>query len=88
MGFYTPDSLIKAARHDGVVLPVCVIHSKWEADLETGAIWLGFTQVVGLGEETGRLIESRGPWWRLEDFLKDLTLAREKVSLLASANAN
>lgn len=97
MGFYSPDSLIKTARRDGVeVLAISVNHSTWESHLEPRpnnqhrfAIRLGFNLVSDLSEEVvQRLVaeRNRGAYSSLEDATGRLRLNRKERSALAAAN--
>ncbi len=53
MGFYTPATLVKDAKRNGVVTrPVCVVRSAWSCTIEAdGSLRLGFRQVQGLRQE-------------------------------------
>ena len=93
LGFYSPHSLIQEARHNNVeVLPVCVAHSTWNAQvLESGEVRLGFRMVSGICQAHA------DEYVRLRDALQHPTLqhvynscgvffAHEKV-FLAKANS-
>jgi error-prone DNA polymerase len=63
MGFYSPAQLIQdAKRHQITVLPVCIINSQWQHELELvdqkWAIRLGFCLVKGISKVSGGKIES------------------------------
>lgn len=90
MGFYTPDTLIKTARHLGVeVRPVCLQRSEWDTLLEDGsAMRLGLRMVYGLTEETAqRFITRRHGTLILVDILKQKFFSRRDLTALAVANA-
>jgi error-prone DNA polymerase len=96
MGFYSPSQLVQdARRHQVVVLPVCVMHSGWEAVLEpTGAarpaVRLGFNQIKGFSAQAAQRIQTAR---ESHDFssMNDLTqragLSRRDLDLLARADA-
>ena len=100
MGFYSPHTLIQAARKQGVaILPVCVNHSDYESTLEpiatggTGdfAIRLGLHMITGLSTKSAQHVAntrkktSRWPSW--EDFLRHTTIPRHDLTALAASNA-
>jgi error-prone DNA polymerase len=100
MGFYSPHSLIQAARRHGVaILPVCVQKSGFECALEplnTGgikeyAIRLGLRMVTGLSASSARQIpqaRSRVSTWNSwNDFLSHTIIPRHDLTALAAANA-
>ena len=99
MGFYTPDTLIRTARQDGVeVRGVSVNHSRWESHLEPlpqsphrFALRLGLNLLSDLGEEAAKGLvlerEKRGPYLDLEDLTRRTGLGRTGRSALAAANA-
>jgi error-prone DNA polymerase len=96
MGFYSPSQLVQDARRHGVeVRAVDVMHSDWEATLETDqgrapAVRLGLNRVHGLAQQSGwRIEEARA----IKDFsdLNDLalraSLSQSDLHALAAANA-
>ena len=96
MGFYSPSQLVQDARRHGVeVRAVDVMHSDWEATLETNqgrapAVRLGLNRVHGLAQQSGwRIEEARA----IKDFsdLNDLalraSLSQSDLHALATANA-
>lgn len=59
MGFYRVEVIVQDAQRHGVtVLPVNLRHSRAEATVEGAALRLGLRQVKGLGDETGRRLET------------------------------
>ena len=97
MGFYSPDTLIKTARHEGVAfLPISIQKSSWDATLEAMeeggfAVRLGFNLIKGLSkssiEEMLQQREQRGGWKFLEEVFESGTLNRKDLSSIAAANA-
>lgn len=100
MGFYSPDSLIKTARHEGVLfLPISVLKSDWDSTLEkvvdsearqTFAIRLGFRLVKGASQSAiAQMIDERqvrGGWNSLEEVAQESGLSRKDLGSIAAAN--
>ena len=105
MGFYSASSLVRDAQKHGVeVRDVCVKQSNWDCTLEslemaeelkttknrTHALRLGFRQVKGLGEATGKRIEearSDAPFRDLDDLVRRAQLRKNETEALAEAGA-
>lgn len=100
MGFYTPDTLIKRARHLGIkILPVCLLVSDWDATLvpmpaKTGqelAIRLGLHRVADLSASSvQRYLEYRkanGIATSLLQILQQGFFNRRDLTALAAAGA-
>lgn len=96
MGFYSPSQLVQDAQRHGVeVRAIDVLHSDWDARLESNeaqvpAVRLGLNRVQGLSREAGwRIEEARA----VKDFddLRDLALraglSSADLQALAAANA-
>ena len=97
MGFYSPHALLQAARRQGIrLLPISLNHSNWDHQLERPAksadyaIRLGFRLITGLAETSvAHIVETRsrrGEWQNLEQFVEDVGLARDELTLLAASN--
>ena len=99
MGFYTPHSLLQAARRDGVsIRPICINHSYWDCTLEQThapdkpALRLGFRLVTGLRKEHAcTLVTARqragGSFKDLSHLLQFTVMYRHDLTALAAANA-
>ena len=97
MGFYSPHALLQAARREGIeLLPISLNHSQWDHSLERAApaqdyaIRLGFRLIKGLSSgSVEQIIACRKEslkWNGFEQFAGDCPLARDDLTLLASAN--
>ncbi len=103
MGFYAPAQLVRDAREHGVeVRPVDVLHSDWDATLETvaglepgdpksAALRLGLRQVDGLRrEEAERIVAARQRLSRpppaIEDLMRIAQVSRATLERLAEAD--
>jgi error-prone DNA polymerase len=92
MGFYSPSTIFQDAQKHGVeVRPVDVVRSDWDCTLEgEKIIRVGLRQVRGLGEETGRRIESaraQAPFASVEDLAERAALKKNELEALAEAGA-
>lgn len=98
MGFYSPHSLLQAAKHGGVsVLPISINHSFWDSTLEfqdsQWCIRLGFRLIAGMKESTAKTItdlrQKHGIWKNWEIFLQQTGshLFRHELVILAAADA-
>ncbi len=96
MGFYSPSQLVQDARRHGVeVRAVDVLHSDWDAALETGdsgspAVRLGLNIVHGLSQQAGwRIEEARAvkDFSDLHDLARRAALSSTDMQALAAANA-
>jgi error-prone DNA polymerase len=94
MGFYSPAQLIQdAKRHDISVLPICVNASQFDHTLEyenrNWAIRLGLRLIKGISRKAiEQLIKQRPATGYTEiNDIKHLTLPRQTIEALASANA-
>ncbi|MCJ8277703.1 MAG: error-prone DNA polymerase [Bdellovibrionales bacterium] len=102
MGFYSPHSLLQAARQKGIkVLPLSVNHSGWDHTLEevgrkegrpkSFGIRLGFRIVKGLSERAVKNVldvrNSSGLWDSINDFIQKTEINRVDYSAFAAANA-
>jgi error-prone DNA polymerase len=96
MGFYAPAQLTRDARAHGVqVLPVDVLESQWESELERGeqALWsvrLGFNRLLGFHEEAARrLVQARAekPFDSVEDLARRASLDAHMMRLLSQGDA-
>jgi error-prone DNA polymerase len=89
MGFYAPQTLIADARRHGVtVRPVCARASAWEATLEGGAVRLGVSSVLGVGEASRAgytAARAAAPFRSVGDFARRGGLARPALERLAAA---
>ncbi len=94
MGFYPPDILVKTAQRCGVkVLPICIIQSKWDHQLEESAngkwaIRLGFRLIRGL--RTITITHRPAPQSGMDgimDLLQHHRLTVTDLTALAAANA-
>ncbi|MDX2470072.1 MAG: error-prone DNA polymerase [SAR324 cluster bacterium] len=100
MGFYSPDSLIKTARREGVLfLPISVLKSEWDSTLEslvddqgnqTFAIRLGFRLIKGVShgglEQMIERRQTKGGWKSLEEVAQNSGLSRKELGAIAAAN--
>ncbi|MEZ9564707.1 error-prone DNA polymerase [Vibrio artabrorum] len=94
MGFYSPSQLVQdAQRHNVVVLPVCVNASqdnhvvvKHQKGL---AIRLGLRQIKGFSEHGIQCVLANRPpsGYRHPNQIKQLSMNKKDIELLASANA-
>jgi error-prone DNA polymerase len=103
MGFYAPAQLVRDAREHGVrVLPVCVLRSQWDTELEAEMqgqsepghdlrpVRLGFSRISGFQEEAAlRLLAARAeaPFASAEDLARRAQLDARQLALLAEADA-
>ena len=101
MGFYAPAQLVRDAREHGVtVLPVDVIQSDWDTELEPAAptaggpllqpVRLGFSRITGFREEAAqRLVRARADaaFASPEDLSRRAQLDAHHMTLLAQADA-
>jgi error-prone DNA polymerase len=92
MGFYSPATLIQDARRHGVrALPVDVMVSNWDCEVEDDStIRLGLRVVQGVHEETGRdMVEARSeqPFASTDDFLLRTSFNRNERRALAAVGA-
>ena len=92
MGFYSPATLVKDARHRGLrVRHPCVCLSDWHCRVEDDrAIRLGLNQLRGLSRGTAaRLVAARAeaPWQDLNDLIARARPDRAERRVLASSGA-
>ena len=96
MGFYAPAQLVRDAREHGVtVLPVDVLRSVWDSELEgtdqpLRSVRLGFGRISGFTEEAAlRIVAARGetPFNGPEDLARRAQLDAHHLQLLAQADA-
>ncbi|MEZ8642321.1 error-prone DNA polymerase [Vibrio splendidus] len=94
MGFYSPSQLVQdAQRHNVVVLPVCVNASQDNhiiVEHQNGlAIRLGLRQIKGFSEHgiQSVLANRPQPGYRHPSQVKQLSINKKDIELLASANA-
>lgn len=90
MGFYAPHTLVADAQRHGVeVRPVDVRRSNWDCTLEDGAVRLGLRMVRGLGEPSGRAVESarRGDYTSVGDLARRARIPRHELTRLALSGA-
>ncbi|WP_139684747.1 error-prone DNA polymerase [Vibrio tasmaniensis] len=94
MGFYSPSQLVQdAQRHNVVVLPVCVNASQDNhivVEHQNGlAIRLGLRQIKGFSEHgiQSVLANRPQPGYRHPSQVKQLSMNKKDIELLASANA-
>ncbi|MDH6025096.1 error-prone DNA polymerase [Vibrio splendidus] len=94
MGFYSPSQLVQdAQRHNVVVLPVCVNASQDNhivVEHQNGlAIRLGLRQIKGFSEYgiQSVLANRPQPGYRHPSQVKQLSINKKDIELLASANA-
>ena len=92
MGFYSPATLIKDARHHHIrTRPVCVVHSAIGCSVEDDhTLRLGLNQLRGVDRTTlDQLIteRQRQPWKNLEDFLLRTQLNKHERRTLAKSGA-
>jgi error-prone DNA polymerase len=100
MGFYAPAQLVRDARAHGVpVLPVDVLKSRWDSELEPapdsrgGVPWpvrLGFSRLLGFQQEAAeRLIAARDaqPFDSVEDLARRAALDEHMLRLLSQGDA-
>jgi error-prone DNA polymerase len=94
MGFYSPSQLVQdAQRHSVVVLPVCVNASQDNhivVEHQNGlAIRLGLRQIKGFSEHGIQSVLANRPQsgYRYPSQVKQLSMNKKDIELLASANA-
>ncbi|MEZ9762620.1 error-prone DNA polymerase [Vibrio splendidus] len=94
MGFYSPSQLVQdAQRHNVVILPVCVNASQDNhivVEHQNGlAIRLGLRQIKGLSEHGIHSVLANRPQsgYRHPSQVKQLSMSKKDIELLASANA-
>jgi error-prone DNA polymerase len=94
MGFYSPSQLVQdAQRHNVVILPVCVNASQDNhivVEHQNGlAIHLGLRQIKGLSEHGIHSVLANRPQsgYRHPSQVKQLSMSKKDIELLASANA-
>jgi len=97
MGFYSPASLVKEARRQGVeVRPTCAFQSQWNATLEATskskhhAIRLGLRQIKGFQKTSAeKLIDARKrcPIGHKLQILQNASLHKDELLRLARADA-
>jgi error-prone DNA polymerase len=96
MGFYSPSTIFEDAKRHGVeVRSVCVVKSDWDCTIEAreprpGVVRVGLRQVKGLGEASGRRLESAraaAPFMDLEDLAARAGLDQGEMDALAEAGA-
>jgi error-prone DNA polymerase len=91
MGFYHPFTLAKDAQRHGVgFLPIDVMRSGWECELENGAVRLGLLYVSGLRREVGdRIVERRREraYASLDDFVLRTEARADELRRLARVGA-
>jgi error-prone DNA polymerase len=102
MGFYTPNTLVQAAKRAGVtILPICINHSQWDCSMESianshgqkiYAIRIGFSLVCSLSRSgMASLLKIRaelgGSWSHFDHFMKTSSLNKADLTALAAANA-
>jgi len=98
MGFYPVDTLVNAAKREGVkVLPIHPQFSDWDAKMEGGAqtglplaVRMGFRNVRGLSREGFAVCEherTRKPFTDLLDFVQRSRFSREVIESLSLADA-
>ncbi len=92
MGFYSPATLIKDARHHGIrIKPVNVASSEFGAIvLADDQIRLGLSQIKGLSRDAAERIlveRSREPFRDLDDFLLRTRVHKDERRVLAKAGA-
>ncbi|MEZ9396146.1 error-prone DNA polymerase [Vibrio splendidus] len=94
MGFYSPSQLVQdAQRHNVVILPVCVNASQDNhivVEHQNGlVIRLGLRQIKGLSEHGIHSVLANRPQsgYRHPSQVKQLSMSKKDIELLASANA-
>ncbi|RUO87072.1 DNA polymerase III subunit alpha, partial [Corallococcus sp. AB018] len=90
MGFYAPHTLVADVQRHGVeVRPVDVRRSSWDCTLEDGAVRLGLRMVRGLGESSGRAVETarRGDYTSVGDLARRARIPRHDLTRLALSGA-
>jgi error-prone DNA polymerase len=96
MGFYSPSTILQDAQKHGVeVRPVLVDKSDWDCTIERtrdgcAAIRVGVRLVKGMGEASGRRIESARadrPFTTIEDLAARAALKHDELEALAEAGA-
>lgn len=93
MGFYSAATITADARRHGVTIrPVCVNRSDWRWTVEDDrVIRAGFTQLKGVGEEDGLVLEEArragGAFRSVEDLCDRVELGRGKLETLARSGA-
>jgi error-prone DNA polymerase len=91
MGFWPPTVLVRDARRHGItVTPLDIEESEACSSLQGGAVRLGLTSVIGLGEQgVRRIVEARRarPFRDLADLCRRTRLACHLVESLIHAGA-
>jgi error-prone DNA polymerase len=92
MGFYNMETLKEDAKRHGIrVLNPDINHSKSKCIIENSALWLGFLNILGLGEAYATAIEEgrakRGPFRSIGDFLERTGVLEEVALNLTGAGA-
>ena len=100
MGFYSVDVLVKTAQRCGVkVLPICILNSRWDHQLESHdgkwAIRLGFRLIRGLNKTVGQALQApsipvgkiENPYHLLIEILTQTRFTKSDLTALAAANA-
>ncbi|WP_394248624.1 error-prone DNA polymerase [Vibrio profundi] len=94
MGFYSASQLVQDAQRHGVtILPVCVNHSQKDHTVvmqhNTPAIQLGLRMVKGLSQQAIESVLANRPaqGYAYLNQVKQLSINRRDIELLASANA-
>jgi error-prone DNA polymerase len=96
MGFYSASTILQDAQKHGVeVRPIAIDKSDWDCTIERSgdgcsAIRVGIRQVKGLGEASGRRVESARAdraFTTIEDFAARAALKHDELEALAEAGA-
>ncbi len=95
MGFYSPSQLIQdARRHNIKVLPICIVHSNWDHDLQYQdgfkALRLGLRLVKGVSEKSAnKAMRSRcsKPFQDLNDVKRRRLFNDAELGKLVNADA-
>ncbi len=96
MGFYSASTILQDAQKHGIeVRPIAIDKSDWDCTIERSddgraTIRVGVRQVKGMGEASGRRIESaraQHPFTTVEDLAARAVLKHDELEALAEAGA-